>query len=1314
MTEQSTGQSTGQSAGEITGQSTEQSTERLDPLTLPLHGSRLIEASAGTGKTWTIAALYLRLVLGHGGEQGPPRALLPSEILVMTFTKAATRELSDRIRHRLIEAAACFRGERAAAAGDAFLAGLLADFAPEPQRQQAAWRLAMAAEGMDDAAVHTIDAWCQRMLREHAFDSGCLFDEELQADEAAMAAEAARDYWRQQVYGLAEPALGLALAVWPDVDALVAGTSSLLALPVPVLEAAGMGSLADCIARAGALRDQHLADLKRGWSARAAEMHGWLDQQMAGKGGAFNKVKLKAVHYSAWLNRLGSWAADPPAVDPGLTPAARWRLTPAGLQDAMLPGVALELPACFLDFEALMAALPRLPDVGTALRSHAAVRVAERLGQLKSQAGTFGFADLLNRLDRALDPAQGPTPDLTPDGSAQRLRQRILEQYPAALIDEFQDTSPVQLSIFDRIYRIADNAPAQALLLIGDPKQSIYGFRGADIHSYLGVRRATQGRHHVLGTNHRSTRALVAAVNGFFLRAEARPGTGAFGFRADTDGAGPGEGDRTDRGAEGRTGGGAGGGDTADDGDGLPFVAVDAQGRDEHFVASGGAPAAVTLYLDATVRSKADSRERCAALCAERIVTLLNDAGAGFQREVPAGPTVGPAPALQRLRPADIAVLVRTGTEAAAVRVALRRRGLATVYLSDKDSVFGSAQARDLLRLLRAVAAPRDQRLARAALATALVGLPLAELLALSSDEARFDAHCVFLGSLQATWQAQGVLAMIRRALHGLGQPARCLAEEDGERRLTNVLHLAELLQAASAGLDGEQALIRWLAQQVEGADPGLGAGARAGAGAGDEQVLRLESDADLVKVITVHKSKGLEYPLVFLPFAAHFRAVERRRTAAVLLPDGRGARQLVLSPTDEQLAAADRERLREDLRLLYVALTRARHGLWLGVSALKVGQSPACVWHRSALGHLLSGPAEVTAQQVAQDVQALAAAVPGIAVVPADRPGGTPGLQLTRLLARAAPPPLRAAPSYAASFDRQWSVSSYSALVKDATRAGVWASGNLPALLLRDDEPPQAPGAGAAAVTSDQPWHRFPRGASAGNFLHEQLEWLAVEGFGLRDAPALQQALRRRCERQGLGQRADEVLAWLMQVCDVPLPALGTALSGLDRVLPEMEFWLPLDGMQAAAVDALCRQHILPGRPRPPLPERTLRGMLMGFADLVFEQGGRHGVLDYKSNALGAGDVDYTPAAMDAAVLAHRYDVQAALYLLALHRLLQARLGAASTPAQRLHGAVVLFLRGVGSAARGCWHLPAPMALIEALDALLRSGSDAAQGASA
>jgi exodeoxyribonuclease V beta subunit len=247
----------------------------LNALSFPLWGSRLIEASAGTGKTWTIAALYLRLVLGHGGEEGFPRPLLPADILVMTFTRAATRELSDRIRARLVEASRCFRGEVPADQVDPMLKDLLAAYPDEAARSQAAWRLSMAAEGMDEASVHTIDAWCQRMLREHAFDSGCLFDETLEPDAEALLTEAAQDYWRQHCYSLSGDELAEVLKVWADVQALTRDVGRLHEQDLP--EGAGQGSLADCLRESLQQRRQRLDELKAGWAQRAQAMRDWLD-----------------------------------------------------------------------------------------------------------------------------------------------------------------------------------------------------------------------------------------------------------------------------------------------------------------------------------------------------------------------------------------------------------------------------------------------------------------------------------------------------------------------------------------------------------------------------------------------------------------------------------------------------------------------------------------------------------------------------------------------------------------------------------------------------------------------------------------------------------------------------------------------------------------------------------------------------------------------------------------------------------------------------------------------------------------------------
>ena len=198
--------------------STPHAPHALNARTFPLRGSHLIEASAGTGKTWTIAALYVRLVLGHGQEGTTPvRPMLPQDVLVMTFTRAATRELSDRIRARLTEAAQVFRSM--ATTDDAFLQQLKDEYPEGELREQAAHRLALAAQAMDDAAVYTIDAWCQRMLREHAFDSGSLFEENLVGDEAALRLEAVQDYWRHQLYPMGTELVTQVLGIWRDVPA---------------------------------------------------------------------------------------------------------------------------------------------------------------------------------------------------------------------------------------------------------------------------------------------------------------------------------------------------------------------------------------------------------------------------------------------------------------------------------------------------------------------------------------------------------------------------------------------------------------------------------------------------------------------------------------------------------------------------------------------------------------------------------------------------------------------------------------------------------------------------------------------------------------------------------------------------------------------------------------------------------------------------------------------------------------------------------------------------------------------------------------
>ncbi len=1213
----------------------------LNAHSFPLRGSHLIEASAGTGKTWTIAALYVRMVLGHGDAgTAPVRPMLPQDVLVMTFTRAATRELSDRIRARLTEAAQVFRG--ISQTDDAFLNQLQREYPEGEPREQAAYRLALAAQAMDDAAVYTIDAWCQRMLREHAFDSGSLFEENLVGDEAALRLEAVQDYWRQQLYPMATPLVAQVQRVWRDVPALDKDMRALMAVP---LADPAPGTLAQVFGGVLTERDAQLATLKQGWVEKADNLLGWIEAQLGPKKHGWNGSLLQVGRSQKWLESLKSWAqsdGDFKALKDAM--GKGWnRFTPEGLLECRKDGDVVDLPPESKAYTQLLEGLQALPEPAQAARLHARTHVLQRMAELKRRSGLFGFADMLQRLDVALaDPDSG-----------ERLAQRLREQFPVAMIDEFQDTSPLQFRIFDRIYRTAENRQDAALLLIGDPKQSIYGFRGADIHGYLAARRATAGRHHVLGTNYRSTQAVVDVVNRWFEIPQ-----DAFGYQ---------------RGDE----------------DPLPFQSVKAKGRNEVFTTHNGDVKAMTLVHDATLRSQRDAQTHLSALCAEQIVAWLSDLQARF---------VDPEKGDKPLQPKDIAVLVRTGKEAAAVRDALRVRGVASVYLSDRDSVFASDEAQDLCLWLRGVAEPQDMRRVRAALGTRTVGLSLAELYELATQDELLDQRAEQMRDLRGVWQGQGVLAMLRQSLHVLQLAGRWRGQSDGERRLTNVLHLAELLQTASSQLDGEQALIRWLAQQIEEVKAG-------GAGDSEDQTVRLESDEDLVKVITIHASKGLEYPVVCLPFAHSHRMMEASKTPVLQLDDGEGERHWTLDFDKDDTKLADHDRLREDLRLWYVALTRARHALWVGWSPVTRGSGKSCVNHNSAAGHLLGGGDAIDEACWLTKLQALETDAQGqclsVQLVPASE-----DVPLTVWQRPARTTELRDALVCTARIDKSWTIASFSRLTRDlSSQALAPISMHMAVPRPADDEPPvdaQALPVTAVATGSLAPWHGFAKGPTAGNFLHDQLEWLAADGFVL-DAPKAER-LQYRCENAGYKTQADVVVQWLTRVVAQPLRGPGAPLNALGSLLPEMEFWLPAQRLHAREVDALSQQHLLPGVSRPQLPDAQLHGMLMGFADLVFEHEGRYWVLDYKSNHLGADDAAYTAQALDAAMAHHRYEVQAALYMLALHRLLRARLGEAYNPAQQLGGAVYLFLRGIDGPAGGCCTLPAPIELLDGLDAMLNA----------
>ncbi|MBM1206843.1 exodeoxyribonuclease V subunit beta [Pseudomonas fragi] len=1202
-------------------------------LAFPLRGSQLIEASAGTGKTFTISALYLRLILGHGGEtSGFGRELLPPQILVVTFTDAATKELRDRIRTRLAEAARYFRGE--IDAPDGLVEELRDQFAPE-QWAACAGRLDIAAQWMDEAAVSTIHSWCQRMLREHAFDSGSLFTQTLETDHSDLLGEVLRDYWRLFCYPMQGDALNWVRANWSGPAALMPRVRALFGssrqpanaeqTPAQMIEA--------CLQE----RREALAQLKTPWLQWAQELREICLQGVAAK--AVDGRKMQARYFEPWFEKLSAWAADDTQEQLDLGTGFT-RLTPDGMAEAW-KGAAPQHPG--LDaMPGLKVALDALPSPDAAVLQHAAHWVSVRFEEEKRRRAEMGFDDMLLRLDAALQAEGG-----------ERLATLIREQFPVALIDEFQDTDPVQYRIFETIYRIEDNCPDTGLFLIGDPKQAIYAFRGADIYTYLRARQATAGRLHTLDTNFRSSHAMVKAVNHVFERAELRDsGRGAFLFREGSENP-------------------------------VPFVSVRSQGRKEVLQLDGQPVSALTLWQLPSEQplSGVVYRQYLAAACASQIVELLNGGQQGRCGFIKDGE------ALRGVLPADIAILVRDGKEAQAVRRELSTRGVRSVYLSDKDSVYAAQEAHDVLAWLKACAEPDVERPLRAALACITLDLPLVELERLNQDELAWEKRVMQFRGYRETWRKQGVLAMLRRLLHDFELPQALIARPDGERVLTNVLHLSELLQQAAAELDGEQALIRHLAEHL----------ALSGQ-AGEEQILRLESDEQLVKVVTIHKSKGLEYPLVFLPFICSAKPVDGSRLP-LHFHDAAGNAQVSLKPTPELIAQADDERLAEDLRLLYVALTRAQHACWLGVADLKRGNNNRSVLHLSALGYLLGGGAMLAESAGLQswlaEVQQGCDALQCEAVPAAGEAHFYPPLNQATLLEPRIPS-RRAA--------ENWWIASYSALRIGDSLSPAEAPESALAQKLSDDErlDPDAP---RDVLLSGGDIHRFPRGPNPGTFLHGLLEWAGSEGFKA-DPEALQDAVARRCNRRGWQGWIETLSDWLQHLQDEPLrlnngqPAV--VLSELNQYQIEMEFWFASHKVDVVQMDQLVRQHTHGGAPRAGAEPSLLNGMFKGFIDLTFEHQGRYYVADYKSNWLGADDSAYTEQAMTASILDNRYDLQYVLYLLALHRQLKARLSGYDYD-QHMGGALYLFLRGTRSQGQGVFFTRPPRLLIESLDLMFQ-----------
>ncbi len=1147
-------------------------------LELDLDGIKLIEASAGTGKTHTIADLYLRHILA--GRQ-------TSQILIVTYTNAATEELRGRIRKRLYDALNLF--EQAGTARDELFQLLLQQWQDldATTRKLQLGRLQLALRSMDEASISTIHSFCQRSLQENALSGNQLFDCELLANDDQLWETAIKDWWRRQTYAPGSATWQLIHSQLPDLNSLITTLLQLRNKPAAKLLPADQGDMEDLLEQARHIT-RSLHQLAPLWRQHRFDIVRVVSN---------SKVLSRAVKLPYHPQRVGAFLESAGKFFDAIEIASVFEefeyLGSEWLEQNSKPSKKGQDPE--LEHEFFQAVNPIAKSWQTLTNAIAPQLLADayhtacrQVLENKREIAALAFQDQLTLLLQALESSSGA-----------ELAQRLRRQYPVAMIDEFQDTDTIQYQIFKFIYMSVETA---SLTLIGDPKQAIYSFRGGDIFTYMQARQLPGVSLFGLQTNWRSQPRLVQAINTLFSY---RPDTFIYH-------------------------------------DSIPFSAVASvtQNEDHELRLQGQAATAMTLWqlpLDERIDnySREDMRDLINRAVVTEIACLLE------KSDQQAATIDGRA-----LQSGDIAILVRQASEGQALSRILHQHGIRTVTIG-RDSVFKSEEARGLYDLLLAISQYQDPTVATRSLASSLLNLDYRQIAAVIDDDTAWQRWVDDLDELQQLWERHGFIAMFHSMLHKFAITSHLTQQDSNERRITNLLQLAELLQQQSTITGAMAPMLSWFVEQFD--EDG-----------NEDAELRLEDDEALVKIITIHKSKGLQYPIVFVPFLWSCRQVDRAK--AVYFHDAELTACVDLGSADfeRHWLIAEKERLAEDVRLLYVALTRARSRVYLAWGKAGSPAKPGYA-NRTALAYLLHSKQtpqdlETTVpdgfsadMDLATDLQSLvedSAASIELLPLPQDnlssvfRPGGLklPAAQLA---------------TYSRPYTAQWRINSFTALTR-----GIHQPATIGTL-----------------VSEGDPVLDFPAGSHVGLLIHSLLENI---DFQQDIEQQCRQLLPRFLPRAGIPVEYEATLTtWLEQVVSTPLNGTAMALNEISnrQRLNELDFDFALDHLDIDALNQFMQS--LSPLPLQAVSNPEFGGLITGVIDLVFEYQGRYYLADYKSNLLGSSLDDYRPENLQQAMLGRRYDLQALLYAVALHRLLAVRLPD-YTYEQHFGGCYYLFLRAM------------------------------------
>jgi len=1175
----------------------------LNLASIDISGLNLIEASAGTGKTWTIAALYILLLL--------EKELRPEQILVVTYTKAATAELRERIRRRIAATLDLYSSGRPPADDD--LEQLLMTTRPQ-NSLRARQLLTRALYSFDDAAIFTIHGFCQRALLENAFESGSLFGNDMISDQSALVKQVCDDFWRTRIMSQSDTFVAHLVSGGYTPEKLVRPFNGHFQNPdlkvIPQVDEVPLAPLT-------IERDRLYAQACNLWKTGRSTIIDQIEQSR------LNQQSYKPIQIEAARKSFDNWVAGGNAA-----------LLNSKLDFFSAQKIASKTTkaSSFTPDHPFFSLCHQLTEVQNSIEHAFQNKIIasqidfkrwleQELSQRKKKLNQRAFDDLLLDLHLALEAESG-------GALAKKLRQR----YSAALIDEFQDTDPLQWNIFKRMGAEQD----YPLFLIGDPKQAIYSFRGADVFAYLNAGSSVIHKNrHTLGTNFRSDAALVKAVTALFA-ASSDP------FLCQD----------------------------------IPFHPVSSGRSTNDQLLFDGVPDDQPLKIWIYPRSD-ESKTEVKPVATRSIVVAVADEIARLLE--PERVIISTSGQVRPLKPGDIAVLVKAHKQAERVQDALLALGIPSVQ-QGSTTIFETSEALDLLRILRAAAEPHREARVREALLTTTIGLSanqVSRYVDSSGDHPEWETWLLRFRSLHSAAESGGVVALVSRLLGSCGVRAMLLSTVGGERSLTNILHCCELLHQVEReqgkSLSG---LITWLERRISAPSKD------------DAALLRLETDEDAVMISTIHASKGLQYPVVFVPFAWDAPSGKADRA---LFHNDEGDLVLDLAGGEENLQRAALEQKGEAARLLYVALTRAEfrcYAVWGGINGAV--DSPL---FRLLHGGLTSKDGKsfsaLSDQGILDDVRQLSASGDnGIIaeLMPLDTP--VPGYQ--RSASGGLPYSCR---TLGHPPRDDWHVSSFSGMTSGS--AHIFEPhdhdtiyGTTTADTAAGQSEPEQPSGGLTI-------YDFPRGAKAGTCLHELFEQFY---YPLLNNNSITASAHSSLASNGFHEQ------WV--------PAVSTMAADVTsaRIIPdvtdfslsqlkkgdwqaEMEFYLPIrqlapDTLQSLFNGVLDEErfedfHEVLRR----LSFRPSRGMLQGFIDLVFTHNGRFYILDWKSNHLGMKTSDYDQDAMHESMCRSAYILQYHLYTLALDRLLTLRLPGYSYETH-FGGALYLYLRGIsaGSAMNGIY----------------------------